>query len=722
MAGRQENIGNNFTLYDVSEYVLKQPDDPKTAEFMDRDANSLALIRQALARIPNKPAGSERPRMTLILRDGNTRKIINEKLLIKTLKKLPVELGVYRFGTISFSDQVAIIDQTDILMAMHGAALTHVLFMRPNSFVIELFPYGFRKTVFDNISRLMGLKYMFWQNTHQNNTIFDWDYVENHRFTQVPKENIVGHAIDWYNMDSKNYWRNQDTIVDIPELLNVWISAFDSSIEEYLIYQPWGLFTEQLESFRVACAMGRYLNRRLVLPLMGYQPQTTINDDNHKSFRLTKFNWKPMQYYMNMHDMSQLSCRWITYENFYNLNQNQTINKIRLLPESATATPAEGQLLRYYHDMLYLPLPTILRESLAFPRYDASGLRRRYSNRKVPTLAFGSLPRTFFNFDAPALPDESKTSSTKRNVKEPLPPQSPAIQDSLSISSSKQNNANSVGPHHPSLSPSSSSSSKNSIAPPLPPAVKPQITFGSTMEALLPSSFNPLKETLHDNILKLMTFREDLVAQAKSIVQQHIKGSPFVAMHIRRGNAAAKCDLMAQRFEPTWLTQKPAFKSSTKNPDAKECHQNTKYIDWKLKKALRTLTDMQSSSSENNSQDSKLRKKKLKKAKVYISTDDHALRNSRREFADVGKQAGLDTPLFLSDVMKQELLHQVLGNTKTDTLFDFTNLPEYDAIEIAIIEILICIEADFFIGNKYSSFSREIVAQREYRKKPSLFF
>lgn len=156
---------------------------------------------------------SNYPRLSLILRDGKTRQILNQDELVHSLKKLSVDLRVYTFSQMSLKDQIAAIDQTDILVTMHGAALTHILYMRPDTFVLEMFPYAFRKTIYQNLAQIMGAKYLYWQNTHLSDSVLHWPEIAKNRITYMPKDIVTRLPVDFKNMDSKNYWRNQGFII-----------------------------------------------------------------------------------------------------------------------------------------------------------------------------------------------------------------------------------------------------------------------------------------------------------------------------------------------------------------------------------------------------------------------------------------------------------------------------------------------------------------------------
>ena len=87
--------------------------------------------------------------------------------------------------------------------------------MKSRAFLIEIFPFSFRKTIFNNLANMMGVNYLYWQNNRWSNTKTFYNLIEANKLTNMTKERIQMLPIDWYNMDSKNYWRNQDTVVDV---------------------------------------------------------------------------------------------------------------------------------------------------------------------------------------------------------------------------------------------------------------------------------------------------------------------------------------------------------------------------------------------------------------------------------------------------------------------------------------------------------------------------
>jgi len=73
---------------------------------------------------------------------------------------LDVHIRAIDFATLSFREQIAMARQTDILVGVHGAGLTHTLFMKQDmGALIEIFPEGFELRCFRAMARDRGLEY-----------------------------------------------------------------------------------------------------------------------------------------------------------------------------------------------------------------------------------------------------------------------------------------------------------------------------------------------------------------------------------------------------------------------------------------------------------------------------------------------------------------------------------------------------------------------------------
>ena len=133
------------------------------------------LYRQGLAPEVRSAAGKADPVRVLYLGRPQTdaRHIINEAGLLESLelaiRRIPgVEMHVaLDFDSSPFEEQVRQSASADILIGPHGAGLTHVLFMRPHSVLIELLPHAWADPGYRTLSHYTGSVYMHWQQTEE---------------------------------------------------------------------------------------------------------------------------------------------------------------------------------------------------------------------------------------------------------------------------------------------------------------------------------------------------------------------------------------------------------------------------------------------------------------------------------------------------------------------------------------------------------------------------
>lgn len=95
------------------------------------------------------------------IRRTNTRKLINETAHMEALRKeIPnMKLNVVDFGAISFAEQLKIVRETDLLVGVHGAGLTHLMFLQPGSAALEILPEGLQHKGFRNLAQMLGINF-----------------------------------------------------------------------------------------------------------------------------------------------------------------------------------------------------------------------------------------------------------------------------------------------------------------------------------------------------------------------------------------------------------------------------------------------------------------------------------------------------------------------------------------------------------------------------------
>ncbi|KAJ3381778.1 hypothetical protein HDU92_005127 [Lobulomyces angularis] len=369
---------------------------------------SLQLLNFQKKKYNNNSSSSNVLQLSLILREGETRKILNEDGLIEMLKTFSeFEVNIYRFSQLTLQKQIEIIDQTDVFITMHGAALTHLLFLKKNSFVVELFPYAFKKKIYSNLSKILSLNYLSWQNSDIKKSVLNFDIVKNNRLTFMPKKLIMQLPINWFNMDSKNYWRNQDTLINLDEvkyilknnLLETFKNKNQNSDVRYFIYLPWEQLNNQIIGLKSACAVSNFLNRTLVIPDLGFR---NPNSNTHKKlpsdfvfYKPADYIWKNIDRYLNSTNLLSLPCKQISLQNFKSLNKDLSINNI-MYNHLSDETTSINQVKDYFQHVLKLKFNDIVFNPSIYYQLTKQEIFNFYGNNNQRVLAVSSM---FWHYD-----------------------------------------------------------------------------------------------------------------------------------------------------------------------------------------------------------------------------------------------------------------------------------------------------------------------------------
>ena len=105
-------------------------------------------------------------RVTLLARGTKHRNILNEKEIVRELRrelKDQIELSIVTYDmSVKFTDQLKKTHNSDIFMSMHGAGLTHLLFLPDWAAVFEIYNCEDKECYLD-LARLRGVKYFTWE-------------------------------------------------------------------------------------------------------------------------------------------------------------------------------------------------------------------------------------------------------------------------------------------------------------------------------------------------------------------------------------------------------------------------------------------------------------------------------------------------------------------------------------------------------------------------------
>lgn len=74
-------------------------------------------------------------------------------------ENISADFRVVDFSLSSFDDQIKTMQDTNVLIATHGAGNTNVIFMRPGATFVEVFPFSYKAGPFDGFAKIFGLEY-----------------------------------------------------------------------------------------------------------------------------------------------------------------------------------------------------------------------------------------------------------------------------------------------------------------------------------------------------------------------------------------------------------------------------------------------------------------------------------------------------------------------------------------------------------------------------------
>ncbi|TQN64097.1 EGF domain-specific O-linked N-acetylglucosamine transferase [Colletotrichum shisoi] len=139
-------------------------------DWVERDCKDAPLMRLFTQRVMHHcgvvqetgPRPTEVLNVTLIDRRG-TRKLLNQDALLYAARaKFPgVNFQTFDFAALPFPDQLRIVQSTDVLVGVHGAALTHTMFLREGgAAVVEIQPSSMSYKGFRNMAQMRGQAYV----------------------------------------------------------------------------------------------------------------------------------------------------------------------------------------------------------------------------------------------------------------------------------------------------------------------------------------------------------------------------------------------------------------------------------------------------------------------------------------------------------------------------------------------------------------------------------
>ncbi|GAV79636.1 DUF563 domain-containing protein [Cephalotus follicularis] len=137
----------------------------------------------------------KKPKLVVLSRNGS-RAVTNEDSLVRMAGEIGFRVEVLRPGRTSELAKIyRALNSSDVMIGVHGAAMTHFLFMRPSSVFIQVIPLGTdwaAETYYGEPARKLGLKYIGYRILPRESSLYD-EYDKNDPVLKDPESvNIKG--------------------------------------------------------------------------------------------------------------------------------------------------------------------------------------------------------------------------------------------------------------------------------------------------------------------------------------------------------------------------------------------------------------------------------------------------------------------------------------------------------------------------------------------------
>ncbi|GAB4829089.1 hypothetical protein Ancab_018752 [Ancistrocladus abbreviatus] len=200
---------------------------PNQKTFLDFRALLEDGYRRCLVWPPPRLKG--RPRLVLVSRVGPVgRVILNQEKVIQAAQEAGFEVMLLQPTPFTYlCDIYRLINGSHVIMGVHGAALTHSLFLRPSSLFIQVVPLGsdwLAHTYFKNLAKGLKLEYMEYKIKPEESSLVK-KYGINHILVKDPSSIASQNWSALHNI----YLKGQDVKLDIARLRGYLSNAYSKA-------------------------------------------------------------------------------------------------------------------------------------------------------------------------------------------------------------------------------------------------------------------------------------------------------------------------------------------------------------------------------------------------------------------------------------------------------------------------------------------------------------
>ncbi|CAO2829525.1 unnamed protein product [Amaranthus hypochondriacus] len=159
---------------------------------------------------PQAPLKPGKPRVVFMGRTGNVgRVILNQNQIINAMERAGFEVVLFEPTKFTWlCDAYKLVNESHGMIGVHGAALTHSIFLRPGSILIQIVPIGIEwlaDSYFKNLAKSLRFEYIEYKIRAKESSLAE-KYGLCHMIVKIPHEYMKG---NWSAVDSI-YLKGQD--------------------------------------------------------------------------------------------------------------------------------------------------------------------------------------------------------------------------------------------------------------------------------------------------------------------------------------------------------------------------------------------------------------------------------------------------------------------------------------------------------------------------------
>ncbi|KAF8369861.1 hypothetical protein HHK36_032108 [Tetracentron sinense] len=187
--------------------------DPTLLPHSETFLNFRTLLEAAYVHGQSPPTA--RPRLVLVSRSGGVGRVIrNQDEIARAAEETGFEVSIFEpTQYTSLSEAYGLINGSHAMIGVHGAALTHSLFLRPGSVFVQVVPLGIdwlAETCFGKSARDMGLEYMEYKIRVEESSL-----VEKYKRDDLVLKNPKAVVKEAWLKTKEIYLKDQDVKLDL---------------------------------------------------------------------------------------------------------------------------------------------------------------------------------------------------------------------------------------------------------------------------------------------------------------------------------------------------------------------------------------------------------------------------------------------------------------------------------------------------------------------------